>query len=96
MILYADDAVIFKSGKNSAVVAEKHKYDLTTLGNFFLDNSRVVNHKKSKTEFLLFGSHKHRNSRTRMRTLSRDLTHQWGIIMADNDWQKATGSATRN
>ena len=31
-----------------------------------------------------------------MRTLSRDLTHQWGIIMADNDWQKATGSATRN
>ena len=38
----------------------------------------------------------HRNSRTRMRTLSRDLTHQWGIIMADNDWQKATGSATRN
>ena len=38
----------------------------------------------------------HRNSRTRMRTLSRDLTHQWGIIMADNDWRKATGSATRN
>ena len=38
----------------------------------------------------------HRNSRTRMRTLSRDLTHQWGIIMADNDWQKAAGSATRN
>ena len=31
-----------------------------------------------------------------MRTLSRDLAHQWGIIMADNDWQKATGNATRN
>ena len=31
-----------------------------------------------------------------MRTLSRDVTHQWGIIMADNDWQKAAGSKTRS
>ena len=33
----------------------KLKHDLTTLGNFFDDNS-FVNYKKSKTDFLLFGS----------------------------------------
>ena len=57
MILYADDTVIFAAGKNSAVVAEKLNHDLATLGNFFNDNSLVVNFKKSKAEFLLFGSH---------------------------------------
>ena len=56
VILYADDTVIFASGKNSAVVAEKLNHDLATLGNFFNDNSLVVNFKQSKTEFLLFGS----------------------------------------
>ena len=58
VILYADDTVIFASGKNSAVVAEKLNHDLVTLGNFFNDNSLVVNFKQSKTEFLLFGSNK--------------------------------------
>ena len=38
-------------------MAGKLNHDLTTLGNFFDDNSLVVNYKKSKTEFLLFGSH---------------------------------------
>ena len=56
--VYADDTVIFASGKNSAAMAEKLYHDLATLGNFFNDNSLVVNYKKSKTEFLLFGSHK--------------------------------------
>ena len=58
VILYADDTAIFASGKNSAVVAEKLNHDLATLGNFFNDNSLVVNFKQSKTEFLLFGSNK--------------------------------------
>ena len=58
MILYADDTVIFASGKNSAVVAEKLNHDLATLGNFFNDNSLVANFKQSKTEFLLFDSNK--------------------------------------
>ena len=58
VILYADDTVIFTSGKNSAVVAEKLNHDLATLGSFFNDNSLVVNYRKTKTEFLHFGSHK--------------------------------------
>ena len=37
-------------------MAEKLNHDRTTLGNFFDDNSLVVNYKKSKTEILLFGS----------------------------------------
>ena len=58
VILYADDTVIFTSGKNSAVVAEELKHDLTGLRNIFDDNSLVVNYRKSNTEFLPFGSHK--------------------------------------
>ena len=38
-------------------MAEKLNHNLITLGNFFDDNSLVVNYKKSKTEFLLFGNH---------------------------------------
>ena len=57
VILYAEDIVIFTLGQNSAIVAEKLNHDLTTLGNFFHDNSLVVNYKKSRTEFLLFCSH---------------------------------------
>ena len=39
------------------VVAEELNHDLATLGNFFNDNSLVVNYKKFKTEFRFFGSH---------------------------------------
>ena len=64
VILYADDTVIFTSAKSSAVVAEKLNHDLTTLGNFFDDNSLVVIYKISKPEFLLFGSHQRLSKNT--------------------------------
>ena len=57
IILYADDTVIFTSDKNSKEVAEKLNDDLQNLGSFFVENNLVVNLKKSKTEFVLFGSH---------------------------------------
>ena len=57
IILYADDTVIFASDKNSKEAAEKLNNDLKYLGGFFVENNLVVNLKKSKTEFVLFGSH---------------------------------------
>ena len=57
IILYADDTVIFTSDKNSKEVPEKLNNDLKYLGGFFVENNLVVNLKKSKTEFMLFGSH---------------------------------------
>ena len=57
IILYADDNVIFTSDKNSKEVAEKLNDDLKYLNDFFVENKMVVNLKKSKTEFVLFGSH---------------------------------------
>ena len=47
MILYAEDTVIFTSGKNIAVVDERLNHDLTTLGNFFHNNNLVVNYDKN-------------------------------------------------
>ena len=73
VILYVDDTVIFTSGKNSAVVAEKLNHEFTTFGNFFDDNSHVVNFKKSKTELLLFGSHQRLSKKYHCR-----YYHEWG------------------
>ena len=55
--MHPDDTVLFSSGKNIAVVADKLNHDLATLDHFFNDNSLIVNFKKSKTEFIFFGSH---------------------------------------
>ena len=57
IILCADDTVIFTSDKNSKEVAKKLNDDLKCLGGFFVENNLVVNLKKSKTEFVLFGNH---------------------------------------
>ena len=54
VILGADNTVIFAAGKNSAVVANKLNHDLATLENTFIDNSLIVNFKKTKTEFVPF------------------------------------------
>ena len=57
IILYADDTVIFALEKNCNEIAEKLNDDIKNLGSFFVENNLVVNLKKSKTEFVLFGSH---------------------------------------
>ena len=58
--------------------------------------TQIVKFFGNTVDFETWYRNTHSNSRTRMWTLSRDLTHQLGNIMADNDWQQAAGSATRN
>ena len=73
IILYADDTVIFTPDKNSKDVAEKLNDDLKNLSSFFAENNLVVNLKKSKTEFALFGSHQ---KWTKTDTIEIDMTSQ--------------------
>ena len=46
------------------IQSERSRGGQGTLGSFFNDNSRVVNYKKSKTEFLLFGHHQRLSKNT--------------------------------
>ena len=73
--------VIFVWGKHSAVVPDKQNHDLATLGYFINDNSLIVTFKKSKTEYLLFGSH-HKLAKTALLI----LLWMWEKSL----WQKTT------
>ena len=57
IIVYADDAVIYFADKGS-IIQEILNADLECISNWFSDNNSIVNLKKSKTECVLFGTHK--------------------------------------
>ena len=58
IILYADDAVIYFADKDISIIQERLNTDLECISNWFSDNNLIVNLKKSKTECVLFGTHK--------------------------------------
>ena len=58
IILYGDDAVICYSDKNCENIQEHLNSDLELVGNWFSANNSVVNLKKSKTEYVMFGMHR--------------------------------------
>ena len=58
IILYADDAVIYFADKDVGSIQERLNADLKCISNWFSDNNLIVNLKKSKTECVLFGTHK--------------------------------------
>ena len=58
IILYADDAVIYFADKNISIIQERLNADLECISNWFSDNNLIVNLKKSKTECVLFRTHK--------------------------------------
>ena len=58
IILYADDAVIYFADKDISIIQERLNADLQCISNWFSDNNLIVNLKKSKTECVLFGTHK--------------------------------------
>ena len=58
IILYADDAVIYYSNKSCENIQGHLNSDLELVGNWFSANNLVVNLKKSKTECVLFGTHR--------------------------------------
>ena len=58
LILYADDTVVYYSGKTSEEIIKILNDDLQELGKWFKENNLVINMKKGKTEFVLYGTAK--------------------------------------
>ena len=56
IMLYDDDAVLFTSSKNSSDIEEDLNLDSLHINRWFIDNNLIVNLKKGKTEFILFGT----------------------------------------
>jgi hypothetical protein len=56
-ILYADDTVLYTSGKLCEQIERKLNDDLASIANWLGENNLIVNLKKTKTECILFGTH---------------------------------------
>ena len=54
--MYADDAVIYVSGKEKSTIKKLMQEDLELLSRYFDENELVVNLKKGKTESMLVGT----------------------------------------
>ena len=54
LILFADDTVVYYSGKSSEEIIKILNDDLQELGKWFKENNLVINMKKGKTEFVLY------------------------------------------
>ena len=57
ILLYADDTVIFTSDKDSKKIEEMLNTEFNNVTRWFTNNNLVLNLKKAKTEFVLFGTH---------------------------------------
>ena len=56
VITYADDTVIFISGKNLSNIETKLNMDLEKISAYFYFNELIINLRKRKSEVMLFGS----------------------------------------
>ena len=56
VITYADDIVIFISGKNLSNIETKLNMDLEKISAYFYFNELIINLRKRKSEVMLFGS----------------------------------------
>ena len=57
ILLYADDTVTFTSDKDSKIIEKILSTELNNITNWFTSNNFVLNMKKAKTEFGLYGTH---------------------------------------
>ena len=57
ILLYADDTVIFTSDKDSKRIEGTLNTEFNNVAKWFTSNNLVLNLKKTKTEFVLFGTH---------------------------------------
>ena len=57
ILLYAEDTVIFTSDKDSKKIEEMLNIEFNNFAIWFTNNNLVLNLKKTKTEFVLFGTH---------------------------------------
>ena len=58
LILYADDTVVYYSGKTSEEIIKILNDGIQELGKWFKKNDLVINMKRGKTEFVLYGTAK--------------------------------------
>ncbi|CAB4037008.1 Hypothetical predicted protein [Paramuricea clavata] len=58
ILLYADDTVVYTSDKSCEAIESNLNSELTNLARWFSNNKLVLNLKKGKTEFVLFGTSK--------------------------------------
>ena len=58
VIKYADDTVIYLAGKDNFIIESRLSADMQAISNWCLDNELILNLKKGKTEFMLFGTSK--------------------------------------
>ena len=88
IIMYADDTVIFTSGKSLKEIEESLTSDFNRIANWMTENELVINTKKGKTECMLFGT----PQRTKEQTL--DIVYQLNKIGSTNTY-KYLGVKTR-
>ena len=56
IIKYADDTVLYYTGKNIQQIEDKLSEDICHLADWFEDNELIINLKKGKSEVMLFGT----------------------------------------
>ena len=56
VIMHADDTVIFHANKNPTVIENQLNKDVENVKNYCFTNELIINTKKGKTEFMLFGT----------------------------------------
>ena len=56
ILIYADDTEIFYSDKSAKVVEDVINHEANLAGKWFTDNNLIMNLKKGKTEFVMYGT----------------------------------------
>ena len=56
ILMYADDTVIFYSDKSAKAVEDVINHEANLVGKWFTDNNLIMNLKKGKTEFVMYGT----------------------------------------
>ena len=56
ILMYADDTVIFYSDKSAKAVGDVINHEANLAGKWFTDNNLIMNLKKGKTEFVIYGT----------------------------------------
>ena len=70
VVQFADDTVLYGSGKSIDALEQKLNEDLCSVQNYFAENELIMNVSKGKTESIVFGTHKRLNMTSRTLNLS--------------------------
>jgi hypothetical protein len=82
-ILYADDTVLYTSGKLCEWIERELNDDLASIANYWLgENNLIVNLKKTKTECVLFDTHQ-KTSKAKSMEMSMSRSPYLGSVTMD-------------